>query len=39
MGHLGAQELLRQIEEDHPSVRHASLEPELIIKESTAAWT
>lgn len=39
MGHLGAQELLRQIEEDHPSVRHASLEPELIIKESTAART
>jgi LacI family transcriptional regulator len=39
MGQLGAQVVLRQIEEDSFEVTHTSLEPELILRESTAYVT
>ena len=39
MGHLGAQVVLRQIDEESFEVTHTSLEPELILRESTAYVT
>jgi LacI family transcriptional regulator len=39
MGQLGAQVVLRQIEEDSFEATHTSLEPELILRESTAYVT
>lgn len=39
MGEIGAQDVLRQIQDGVSLIRHTNLEPELIIRESTAEYS
>jgi len=39
MGELGAKEVLRQLDEESPEPVHLSLEPEVVLRESTACIT